>query len=222
VRVRIALGVAVAVVAAALVVNLSRSAPRLAGTDYADPDVFAANVPAGAVHGRRLLCQAGTFLPGDAGSALFLVGSYGKPLPAVRLSFSDAGRVVAAGSLPAATHEGPMLIRMSNSGGDHVASTMCLSFGAGGPLVLGGVGGGAGAATVDGQPQGGRVSVIYYRRGSESWWQLLGAVDRRFGIGRASFFGAWTLPVLALVLLSLWVFTVRFLGRMLKGSGEPA
>lgn len=190
----------------------------MAGTDYADPDVFAANVPAGAAHGGRLLCQPGTFLPGDARSALFLIGSYGKPLPAVGLRFSDAGRVVAAGSLPAGTHEGPMLIRISNSGGDHVASTMCLSFGRGGSLVLGGVGGG-GAASVNGQLEAGRVSVRYYRPGSESWWQLLGPVDRRFGVGKASIFGDWTLPALALALIGLWVFTVRFLARTLTGTG---
>ena len=56
---------------------------------------------------------------------------------------------------------------------------------------------------------------MYLRPGSESWWQLLGVLDERFGFGKATFFGDWTLPVAALLLLGVWVATVRLLIREL-------
>ena len=37
----------------------------------------------------------------------------------------------------------------------------------------------------------------------------------RFGLGKASFFGDWTLPAVALLLLGVWVGTVRLLLREL-------
>jgi hypothetical protein len=40
-------------------------------------------------------------------------------------------------------------------------------------------------------------------------------LTRRFGLGKASFFGDWTLPVAALLLLGVWVATVRLLAREL-------
>jgi hypothetical protein len=71
------------------------------------------------------------------------------------------------------------------------------------------------AEVVDGSQQPGRISLLYLRAGSESWWQLLPTLSRRFGLGKASFFGAWTLPLAALLLLGVWVSAVRLLLREL-------
>jgi hypothetical protein len=60
-----------------------------------------------------------------------------------------------------------------------------------------------------------RVDVAYFRPASESWWQLLPALGERFGYGKAPLFGGWTLIVLALALLGVWVATVRLLMREL-------
>jgi hypothetical protein len=68
---------------------------------------------------------------------------------------------------------------------------------------------------VDGSQQPGRISLLYLRAGSETWWQLLPTLARRFGLGKASFFGAWTLPLAALLLLGVWVSAVRLLLREL-------
>jgi hypothetical protein len=68
---------------------------------------------------------------------------------------------------------------------------------------------------VGGRPQAGRIDVVYLRPGRESWWQLLGALDERIGLGKASFFGDWTLPVLALALLGAWIAAVRLLAKEL-------
>jgi hypothetical protein len=64
--------------------------------------------------------------------------------------------------------------------------------------------------------QGGRISIRYARAGEQSWWEMLGALDRRFGLGKASFFGDWTLLAAALALLGMWIATVRLLARELK------
>ena len=36
----------------------------------------------------------------------------------------------------------------------------------------------------------------------ESWWSLLGVLDQRFGLGKAGFFGDWTLPACFVLLLA--------------------
>ncbi len=54
---------------------------------------------------------------------------------------------------------------------------------------------------------------MYLRPGRESWWQLLGTLDQRFGLGKASFFGDWTLPVMALLLLGIWIAAARLLAK---------
>jgi len=74
---------------------------------------------------------------------------------------------------------------------------------------------GPGSEQVAGVPQPGRISVVYLRPGSESWWQLLPTLSQRFGLGKASFFGDWTLATVALLLLGVWVGTVRLLRREL-------
>ena len=44
---------------------------------------------------------------------------------------------------------------------------------------------------------------------------VLPTLSRRFGLGKASFFGDWTLPVVALILVGLWVAVARLLVREL-------
>jgi hypothetical protein len=83
-------------------------------------------------------------------------------------------------------------------------------------VAIGGQAGPGGTERVDGKPEPGNISLLYFRPGSESWWQLLPTLVTRFGLGKASFFGGWTLPVLALLLLALWVGTVRLLIRELR------
>ncbi|HEX3875263.1 MAG TPA: hypothetical protein VHW26_14010, partial [Solirubrobacteraceae bacterium] len=67
--------------------------------------------------------------------------------------------------------------------------------------------------TVGGVVQHGRISVVYNRAGEESWWSILGEIDTRFGLGKATFFGDWTLPACVLLLLGTWAITVRLLLR---------
>ena len=101
--------------------------------------------------------------------------------------------------------------------GPSVYTTLCLHVGGTDTVALAGANFTAttSSVTVDGAPAVGRVSVSYLRPGRESWWQLLGTLDQRFGLGKAPIFGDWTLPVLALVALALWIVAVRFVVREL-------
>jgi hypothetical protein len=209
-RVRAVLAAALAVVAVGLVITLSHRAPRDAGSDHIIPAQFAATLAKGGV-----LCQVNPYLPPTAASAQILVGTYGLPVPALSLRFTnDAGAVVSSGRLAAGAHEGSVSIPISKAVGDPgSAAKLCLRVGGHSKVVIGGLGIPPDPTdeTVDGVAQPGRISVIYYRAGAESWWSLLRTLDTRFGLGKASFFGDWTLPVCIVLLLAAWAIAIRLL-----------
>jgi hypothetical protein len=213
-RVRIALALALLAVTAALLVDMSGRAPRISGTDHVSPVHFVAGVPS-----RGVLCQPGMVLPDDTHSLEVLIGTYGHPVPAIAVSFANARGVKrATGSLPAGAREGYVRIPIAYSNGDAVPGTLCLKLGKSAhEVVFGGepVTPGSASEQVDHSPQGGRIAVVYMRGGRESWWQLLGVLDRRFGLGKASLFGDWTLPAAAALLLAVWIAAVRVLAREL-------
>jgi hypothetical protein len=220
VRVRAALlGVAVLLVLAVLVLDMSASAPRGAGSDHISPVVFAATVPGGST-----VCQPIAPLPSDAARAQVLIGTYGHPVPALSLRFTGTGgATVATGSLAAGGREGAVTIPVHRVAGAGEAGNFCLTVGGHRGVVLGGEGGPIGASSelVDGAAQAGRVSLLYFRSGSESWWELLPSLDHRFGLGKASVFGDWTLPFLALLLAGVWALVIRLLlGEMRRDRSE--
>jgi hypothetical protein len=57
---------------------------------------------------------------------------------------------------------------------------------------------------------------MYLREHRESWWQLLPTLVDRFGLGKASLIGDWTLPTVAVLFLGTWVAVVRLLLRELR------
>lgn len=192
---------------------MSGSAPRTAGSNHVAPLMFSASMPAAGS-----VCQPLVSLPRDAARVQLTIGSYGKPLPALSLRFLDpSGRVSAEGDLAAGAHEGLVSIPVHDISDPEAATETCLAVGRTEPIVLGGEGVPVSPSSerVDGKPQAGRISLLYFRKGSESWWQLLPVLDERFGLGKASFFGAWLLPVAALALLGVWVATIRLLARQL-------
>jgi hypothetical protein len=210
-RVRAVLVVAVLAVVGALVLDLSGRAPRTSGSDHVSPVVFAAIVPGGGT-----LCQPFTGLPSDTADAQLLIGTYGYAAPELRLRFlNSAGALVASGRWPAGGPQGAIEIPLSHAHGEAVRA--CLRVGGTHKLAIEGEGGPLDPAdeVVDGALQGGRISLVYFRPGRESWWQLLPTLSRRFGFGKALFFGSWTLPVLALVLVGVWLATARLLLREL-------
>jgi hypothetical protein len=210
---RVLLGVALLVVAGALALDMSGRAARSAGSDHVGPSVFSAAVPGGGV-----LCQPVTDLSGDTARVQLLVGTNGHPVPNLQIRFIDAaGADVAIGQLPSGAREGPVSIALKREPRSSPATHVCLRVVGATTVVVGGEGGPITSYSelVNGHRQPGRISLIYLRRGEESWWQLLPTLARRFGLGKASFFGEWTLPLLALLLLCVWVATARVLTREL-------
>jgi hypothetical protein len=218
-RVRIALGLAFLATAIGLVIDMSGSAPRLAGDDHAQwtPPAFVATVRGGGV-----LCTGGVVLPAHAARVVMTIGStVGNktvPLPRIGIDFAASGRrtvtsVLSAGHAPGEDVSMPL----HYPHGDDADGTLCLHIGGrrNHSLQFGGIAPSAGT-TVDGVTMPTRVSMLFYRPGRSSWWSLLGALDLRLGLGKSPIFGAWTLPVIALVALALWFGVARVLIRELR------
>ena len=211
-RVRVVLAVALLLVAGALALDMSGTAPRTAGSDHVTPSAFAAQIPPGGV-----LCEVAAPLPADATRAQILVGTYGQPVPELSLSFlTSSGKRIASGRLPRHSQQGYVTIPLRREGSG-LSTRACLSSRGAATVSVGGEVGTFGAVSeqIDGRPEPGRITLIYFRPGRESWWQLLSTLAHRFGLAKASFYGDWTLPVAALLLFGVWIATVRLLLREL-------
>jgi hypothetical protein len=214
VRVRVVLALALLAVAGALVLDMSGRAPRTAGSDHVSTPIFAASVPGGGA-----VCQPVSPLPQDAARAQLLIGTYGRPVPELSIRFLTAGgEAVATGILPAGAHEGTVTIPLTHTRTAAPSTSVCLRVGGASTSVIGGEGIPLSASSelIDGRQRPGRIGLLYFRRGEESWWQLLPTLGTRFGLGKAPFFGGWTLPLVALMLLGVWAATVGLLSRELR------
>ncbi len=212
-RIRLALGVALALAVGELLLLMSGSARRISATDHLNPVGFV-----GALQGGQELCQAAMLLPKDAAAVEVLVGTYGHPVPALSTRFLGMHGVIASGRLAAGAREGDVTVPLRYPHGPAASGTLCVSVGKSSyKVVLGGdvFAPGALSEQVAGKPQGGRIWVTYLRPGRESWWQLLPTLTHRFGLGKSSIFGDWTLPAMALLLLGVWVGATRLLLREL-------
>lgn len=208
-RLRVALAAALLCVIGALALDMSGSAPRLSGTNHVNPLAFVVTVPPG---GR--LCQPAVALPPDTGSVKLLIASYGRPLPTISaLLTGEDGERLASGELARGRKQGYVTIPLEPVRQRVRAGTLCIRFGGTSKLAFGGVGEPENAASVrvNGHIAEAKVSLYYLRPGSESWWELLPTLAQRFGFGKAAFFGSWTLPLVAFLLLATWVATIRLL-----------
>jgi hypothetical protein len=129
-----------------------------------------------------------------------------------------SGREVAEAHLAAGAREGVVALPLTRQPGSATATSSCLHVGRSATVVLGGESGPVGpdSELVNGRPQPGRIGLLYLRPGRESWWQLLPVLMTRFALGKASFVGDWAMPLVALLLLGIWVATVRLLARELS------
>lgn len=212
-RVRVVLGVTCALVVGALILDMSGSAPRIADTDHLNPVGFFSSMLGG-----QELCQPQMLLPNDAQRVQVLIGTYGFPVPALAVRFVDsAGRVLSSGRIAAGSPQGKVTVPIAYPHGATANGSLCIRAGGRRKLVIAGdiVTPGPAADDVQGAIEGGRMAVVYLRPGKESWWQLLPTLSRRMGFGKALFFGTWTLPVAALLLLGLWIAVGRLLLREL-------
>jgi hypothetical protein len=211
-RVRVALALALLATLIGFVIDMSGSAPRLAGDNHVRwpaPDAAVAVAPPG-----TLTCVT-VVLPGDTGSVV--LGIHGPSrLPRITARvLSTTGRLITRGSLPAGAAPGAAIsIPLRVPHGADAVGKLCLRGGGHAALVYDGQMG-VGLTTVNGVTAPGSPALLFYRPGRESWWALLGALDRRVGFGKSTIFGDWTLPALALCALALFAAVVRLLLREL-------
>lgn len=221
VRVRIALGLAFLATAIGLAIDMSGSAPRLAGDDKAP---FPPPGLTDTVAGGSRLCIGGTVLPNDAARLVMTIGTAPRArlLPQIAIGFkTPAGRLVATGLLRAGAAPGEEVsLPLDYPHGASAPGTLCLHLD-GRPanlLVFGGENfpGTTSLTTIDGAAAMGRPTVLFYRPRRDSWWSLLSVLDLRLGLGKSPIFGDWTLPAVALAALALWLAVTRLLLRELR------
>ena len=174
-----------------LIVVLSQSEPRLAGSN----DVRMVGYPIEIPPGDRF-CQSGERVPPDAARMQLQAGAEGRPGP--RLLVTVNRRMV---QVPGGYRDGPLDVELTGPGAPN--ATVCVENRGGRRVFLGGQAVSLAippglSATLDGAPLDAAATVQYWRAGEESGWAIAGAVLDRWS--RVTAFGGAT-PWLALALI---------------------
>jgi hypothetical protein len=198
-RIGAVVAVALVVVAAGVLLALSDSKPRQAGSNYV-PEVG----PVVTVRGSDTRCQQGQVVPADTGALRLLVGTYGREVPGLRVTVRAGGRTITSGGL-AGGPEGHVTVPLERVDRRVDGATVCVKVSAGrtARTVLYG--------------SGELLRFEWLRSGSETWLGLFGTVAHRFGFGRGSLVGAWLLALAALVLAGAWALALRLTLGQLRG-----
>ena len=176
--------------------------------------MFSASVPGG-----ETVCQPVDSLPADVRFVRVVAGTDGQLVPAMRLRFINAaGASVAEGKSGAGNLQGYVTFPLTRGPQAGSAVEVCLHvYGATRVRLAGQYHQiNPGSEVVNGQPRRGIVSLQYAPGGGETWWQYLPALSRRFDLGKVGLFGTWTLAVMGLLLLVVWIVAVRLLDRELR------
>lgn len=195
-----------------LALDMSGSAPRLAGSNGIRVEVFSTVAPGGAT-----VCEVVGALPRGTGGAKLLIGTYNRPLPLVRIRFLDAsGSAVALGDVRGG-RQGYVSIPLRRRGAFSAAKRACVRIGGHFGIALGGIRAASKPVdeVIDGSPAPGLFSIYYLRADSQTWWQFLPLLDLRFGLGKAPFFSRWALPVVAGLALLVCAGAIALLWREL-------
>jgi hypothetical protein len=193
VRAVVAIGVVALIVG--LAVLLGHSAPRQAGTNSI--------VEAGQVielRGDDRHCQPGETAPRDAARLRLLVGTYGHPVPTLRVTVrGEAGHVLTEGTKPAGGREGHVVIPLRKVEKTTPGTEVCIATSGGQRMVL------------YGQPP--NIRLEWLRPGEESWYALVPTVAHRFALGKAALFGSLWLVFAGLLVLAAALIAVRVILR---------
>ena len=219
-RVKVAIGLALAIVGAGVLITLSLRAPREQGSNArVELSGVAVFVPG---HGRR--CQYGEHVPGGTRAVRVFAMALRPPDGPLDLTVARPGRrgvpprVVGSARLPSGlstlSTSAPLRpairsdltdaqVCLYNRGGQAVAAAGTLT-----PIL------GSGANPFHNRlPDEARVD--YMRGGNESWWSVSPAVADRLGLMQTSFFGSWTMWAMFAALAGLWAATIVLLVRNL-------
>ena len=130
--VRIVLGAGFALLLTIMVVTLAQSAARSAGSNHV-PEV--AEVVE--LRGDARRCQDGVTIPKDAGRLLLLIGTYGRPVPELRVvATGPDGEKVTAGERRSGGPEGRVEIPVQPVSETEPGSRVCISVAGSGRTVL--------------------------------------------------------------------------------------
>lgn len=176
-----------ALLVVALAVVLLQAEPRSAGSNFI-PELG----EVAKLRGPARRCQDGETVPADTAGVRFLVGTYGRPAPALSvLVRRPGGAVLTSGRLAGGGPEGRVDVPLREVDRLQGGVSVCLTIQGRGRTVLYG--------------SGGRVHLEWMRPGSESWLGLAPTIAHRLSLGRWDPLGALLLPALALLLLGAWV-----------------
>lgn len=207
-RTRLVLAVGSLALVLALVLTLSVSEPRRAGTNNVAP----AGVVAALASGQEV-CQAENVPPGASRVVLGVEPATGPPHRlAVRMSVR--GRVHRGrGAEPAEQPTVSAQLADVVEGGD---GSLCVRNAGQGELRL------LGASSAGEPPEVGAgdtaqatgpLRVDYYRAGEETWWELGATVADRLALGNAGFLGPWALWLAVALSLGAAALAIAVLAR---------
>ena len=202
--------IAATLVVAVLVIVLSSSGRRLADTNAR---VNVSGVQLRLLAGERR-CQTQD-VPSGAGVVRLFSGPFVGPL---EVTIVKDGRPVSSGRAASASAEGPVEISLEPLEAEIPDARVCIANRGVAPIELAGNQTPLGGSSISPLFIGERlppddVRADFLRRGSESWWSLAPVVADRFGLRKASFFGAWTMWAVFLLVGLTWIAGLLLLRR---------
>jgi hypothetical protein len=186
------------VITAALVGVLAQTPKRMIASNYVTVEEELGLFPENAT-----VCQASERIP--ASTAALRISIVGHVGPAVAVTVSHAGHIVAKGQLAAGWESNSPTLSIHPPVAKPLQATICLTraavalpvelAGSEAPKAL--------LATSNGKALRGRMRVEYLGTGDRSWLSLAKHVARRLGLGHATS-GAWiALPLIALMTMAV-------------------
>jgi hypothetical protein len=198
-RIKVALGAGVTLIAIAFAVTLAH-APTTTARQSVPPETKLVSTESDAS-----ACQYGETLPRDT-SAIRL-GLFADSSPEVSVQVYSGSRRVAAGHLGRGWSGEGATVAVNEL--PHAISPVKVCFALqsviGDIHMLGRISSKSDATVSEGNPLSGRISIQYLQHGHRSWWSLAASVMHRMGLGHAAS-GAW--DALFVILLTGTVLTL--------------
>lgn len=204
---RVVIGVCLLAALAGLLLVLTESKPRQAGSNYVREDTLIARLPPAA-----RACQRNEVVPTDAAQLRLLVGTYGQPLPTLRITLLAWNAPPLRGTLPGGGKEGHVSLPIPTRRDATPRTTICIENAGERPVAL------FGSASADplrvrGRATRGRARFEWLREGRESWIALLPTLARRIAYAKENPFGRALLPLVAILVLTSWVLAIASIWR---------
>ncbi len=193
----VGLGVVVLVFA----VLLSQRDHRRSGSDRTPNEAFAT-----VLNGGQATCQEGELLPADTAAVEMTIGTYGKPGPPLRVTFTGPhGEALTTGGLPAGWRQGVVRIPIARWSRPTEGVWACLTDTGQQPITVAGAVPDPGyIMDVAGAKVEGRLRYDFMRAGRESWLELLPTIAHRSTFAKSDLVRHWAwAAALLLMILSV-------------------